>query len=146
MSLESGEARVAAVTQAVARPTVLLVEDDPDIRGTMAEALHDEGYEVAMAINGPEGLRVLSTLAGPCLVLLDLEIPRLDGRAFVERLRADARFGETRVVGMTGEPGPMLPGAVELLRKPIKLGALLASVARHCPGLEAGKPPRSSAQ
>lgn len=127
-------ARVATVTQVAARPTVLLVEDDPDIRGAMAEALHDEGYEVAMAINGPEGLRVLASLEGPCLVLLDLEIPRLDGHAFMERLRAEARFARTRVVVMTGEPGPLLPGAAEVLRKPVKLGTLLAAVARHCPG------------
>ncbi|NMO22535.1 response regulator [Pyxidicoccus fallax] len=137
---------MANVTQVVARPTVLLVEDDPDIRGTMAEALHDEGYEVAMAVNGQEGLRVLSSLEGPCLVLLDLEIPRLDGRAFLERLKAEPRFEGTRVVAMTGEPGPVLPGAVGMLLKPIKLGTLLAAVARHCPARGAGTPPVSAAQ
>jgi CheY-like chemotaxis protein len=132
---------VVVVTQAAARPRVLLVEDDPDIRGAMAEALHDEGYEVAMAINGPEGLRVLASLEGPCLVLLDLEIPRLDVRAFMERLKAEARFSRTRVVVMTGEPGPLLPGAVEVLLKPVKLGTLLASVLRHCPRPGDGEPP-----
>lgn len=112
---------------------VLLVEDDPDVRGAMAEALHDEGYEVAMAINGHEGLRVLVALDAPCLVLLDLEIPRVDGYAFLERLRTDARFTGTQVVGMTGEPGPPPPGVVGLLRKPVKLGTLMAAVTRHCP-------------
>lgn len=98
----------------------------------MAEALHDEGYEVALARNGHEGLRVLETLAGPCLVLVDLEMPWVDGISFLERLRADARYAATRVVGMSGEPGPLLPGVVERLRKPVTLAALLASVGRHC--------------
>lgn len=112
---------------------VLLVEDDPDVRGAMAEALQDEGYEVAMAINGHEGLRVLAALEGPCLVLLDLEIPRMDGRDFLQRLMTDARFAGTQVVGMTGELGPPPPGVVTLLLKPVKLGVLLTAVARHCP-------------
>ncbi|QSQ22118.1 response regulator [Pyxidicoccus parkwayensis] len=124
---------MAVVTHALARPMVLLVEDDPDVRGAMAEALHDEGYEVAMAINGHEGLRVLAALDAPCLVLLDLEIPRGDGHAFVERLNTDARFAGTQVLGMTGELGPPPPGVVAMLRKPVKLGALLEAVERHCP-------------
>jgi CheY-like chemotaxis protein len=115
-----------------------VVEDDPDIRGAMAEALQEEGYEVAMAINGREALRVLSSLDGPCLVLLDLEIPRVDGPAFLERLKTDARFLGTRVVGMTAEPGPIPPGVSALLRKPVRLGALLAMVAEHCPSRDAG--------
>jgi two-component system, chemotaxis family, chemotaxis protein CheY len=129
---------VPGVTDAVARPTVLLVEDDPDIRGAMAEALQEEGYEVAMAINGREGLRVLSSLDGPCLVLLDLEIPRVDGRGLLERLRTDARFSRTRVVGMTAEPGPLPPGVSDVLRKPVRLDTLLAMVVEHCPRADAG--------
>jgi len=127
---------VARVTHAKARPTVLLVEGDLDIQGAMAEALHDEGYEVALALNGREGLRVLETLNAPCLVLVDLEMPWVDGTSFLARLRADERFAGVRVVGMTGEPGPLLPGLVEMLRKPVGLGALLASVARHAPRRE----------
>lgn len=121
---------------------VLLVEDDPDIRGAMAEALHDEGYEVAMAIHAQEGLRVLSALDAPCLVLLDLEIPRVDGRAFLERLRTDPRFEGTRVLGMTGEPGPAPPGVVGMLLKPVKLATLLAAVVKHCPAPSGLKPPQ----
>lgn len=99
----------------------------------MAEALQEEGYEVAMAINGREGLRVLSSLDTPCLVLLDLEIPRVDGNAFLERLRTDARYAGTRVVGVTAEPGPIPPGVSGALRKPVRLATLLSMVAEHCP-------------
>ncbi len=99
----------------------------------MAEALQDEGYEVAQALNGSEGLRVLEALNAPCLVLVDLEMPWVDGISFLARLRADARYAATRVVGMSGEPGPLLPGLAEKLRKPVKLATLLSAVARHCP-------------
>jgi CheY-like chemotaxis protein len=104
----------------------------------MGEALHDEGYDVAMAIHGQEGLRVLSALDAPCLVLLDLEIPRVDGHAFLERLRTDPRYEGTRVVGMSGELGPPPPGVVVMLLKPVKLATLLATVSKHCPSPSPG--------
>ncbi|WNZ61840.1 response regulator [Myxococcus sp. MxC21-1] len=100
------------VTHPVVQPQVLIVEDDPDVRGAMAEALHDEGFEVSMAINAVEALRVLAALESACLVLLDWEIPRVDGRGLLERLRSDERFAGTRVVVMTAEAGPLPPGAV----------------------------------
>ncbi len=125
---------------------VLLLEGDPDVQGAMAEALHDEGYEVALAPNGRDGLRVMEALESPCLVLLDLEMPWVDGRSFLEQMRADARFAESRVVGMTGEPGPAPPGVVEMLRKPVKLSALLHAVAKHCPGRPKQGTPGSGTQ
>lgn len=124
------------MTHAAARPLVLLLGGDPDIQGAMAEALQDEGYEVALALNGHAGLRVLESLGEPCLVLVDLELPWVDGRSFLQRLRADARFEGVRVVGMTGESGPLPPGVVQMLRKPVRLDALLAAVTRHCPRRE----------
>jgi two-component system chemotaxis response regulator CheY len=112
---------------------VLLLEGDPDVRGAIAEALIDDGYEVVSALNGREGLRLLAALEAPCVVLVDLEMPWVDGLSFLEHVRADARFAESRVVGMTGEPGPLLPGVVQMLRKPVKLSTLLDAVGKHCP-------------
>lgn len=134
--LKERAVRVARVTPAAARPWVLLLEGDPDIQGAMAEALQDEGYEVTLALDGHEGLRVLESLGGPCLVLVDLELPWVDGRSLLQRLGADARFEGVRVVGMTGEPGPLPPGVVQMLRKPVSLDSLLAAVTRHCPRRE----------
>ncbi|WIG93679.1 response regulator [Myxococcus sp. SDU36] len=121
------------VTHPVVQPQVLIVEDDPDVRGAMAEALHDEGFEVSMAINAVEALRVLAALESPCLVLLDWEIPRVDGRGLLERLRSDERFAGTPVVVMTAEAGPLPPGAAGVLRKPVRLEMLLEATRRHCP-------------
>ncbi len=125
--------RVTGVIGSGMQPQVLIVEADPDVRGAMAEALHDEGFEVSMAINAVEALRVLAVLESACLVLLDWEIPRVDGRGLVDRLRQDERFAGTRVVVMTAEPGPLPPGAVGVLRKPVRLDALLEAARQHCP-------------
>lgn len=127
---------MAVVTQVVMQPTVLLVEDDPDIRGAMAEALQDEGYDVAMAINGREGLRVLLSLEVACLVLVDLETPCVEGLRLLETLGRDARFATSRGVGMVAEAGPCPTGAVALLRRPVRLKELLAVVQEHCPGAQ----------
>ncbi|MCP3105180.1 response regulator [Myxococcus sp. K15C18031901] len=115
------------------QPTVLLVEEDPDVRGAMAEALQDEGYEVAMAINGHEGLRVLRALETPCLVLVDLELARVGGRAMLEALGKEACFEGSRVVGMDAHPGARPPGVVALVRKPVRLEDLLTVAREHCP-------------
>ncbi|WP_426755647.1 response regulator [Myxococcus sp. Y35] len=132
---------MTGVTGSGVQAQVLIVEDDPDVRGAMAEALHDEGFEVSMAINAVEALRVLAALEAACLVLLDWEIPRVDGRGLLERLRRDERFAGTQVVVMSAEPGPVPSGAVGVLRKPVRLEALLEAVRRHCPAHGAVRTP-----
>jgi DNA-binding response OmpR family regulator len=67
---------------------ILVVDDDPSIRDTVADALGDEGYDVRTANNGAEALSALE-VGLPALVLLDMRMPVLDGwgfaRALVER-------------------------------------------------------------
>lgn len=123
---------MAIVTQASAQPTVLVVEDDPEVRGAMGEVLHLGGYDVLMAANGREALWVLSHLdALPGLVLLDLTMPRMDGLALLEKLQADAVLCTLPVLVVTALEGQPPPGVVGLLRKPVKMEVLLAAVARH---------------
>lgn len=66
--------------------TVLVVDDDSAIRGALQAVLEDEGYRVLAAGNGLEALRLCGT-GMPSLILLDLMMPKMDGRAFVEALR-----------------------------------------------------------
>ena len=67
----------------VTRP-VLVVDDDPDNRHLMAQLLSSEGYAVATATNGREALRTLAD-SKPFVILLDLEMPVMDGRTFRQR-------------------------------------------------------------
>jgi CheY-like chemotaxis protein len=110
---------------------VLVVEADPDMRGAMAEALRADGYEVALAINCQEALRVMEHLDTPCLMLLDFSPFTLGGGDFLARLRADAARAAVPVIALAGEPGPAPLGVTVTLRKPVRLQALLSAVATH---------------
>lgn len=79
------------------RRKVLLVEDDPKIRGTVELYLQREGYDVATADDGVRALEVARDVK-PHLVLLDLMLPRLDGLAVCRALRAD---GDAAIIMMT---------------------------------------------
>ena len=67
--------------------TILIVEDDRDIRDVLAEILADEGYHVLLAEDGLEGLRRLAEGPRPALILLDLMMPRMDGFELLATLR-----------------------------------------------------------
>lgn len=126
-------ARLAPVPQEAARRaaaprTILVIDDDPEIRLALADVLTDEGYLVRCAADGREGLKLLAESPCPDLILLDLAMPGMDGRAFLEA-RGRTREVPVIVVSATIEPGERLPG-VETLRKPIDLDRLLAAVER----------------
>ena len=66
---------------------ILIIDDDPAIRATVAEILESEGYSVATAINGADGLQSLDRI-DPALVLLDMRMPILDGWGFARALQS----------------------------------------------------------
>jgi CheY-like chemotaxis protein len=66
--------------------TILVIDDDPAIRATVADILEAEGYPVTTAINGADGLETIEHLR-PALVLLDMRMPVLDGWGFARALR-----------------------------------------------------------
>jgi len=110
---------------------ILLVEDDADINSTLREMLEDEGYEVRATANGRAALDALENLPAPCLVLLDVEMPRMDGQDFLTHLRQDARHAQDPVVVVTASRRN-LPDVAEVLRKPFDFDVLLAAVQRYC--------------
>jgi CheY-like chemotaxis protein len=114
--------------------SILVIEDDDDIRELMLAVLGDEGYTTTGASNGREGLDVLARSGRPCLILLDLMMPVMSGSEFLARLRSDEALARTPVVivsAWSGEEEDLAP--VEgVVPKPVDLGALLALVERHC--------------
>src|ERR1044071_4302650 len=79
--------------------SVLVVEDDPALREVYAEVLGTEGYPVRLAANGHEALTLLSTHGDlPCVVLLDLRMPVMDGWELVTRLRESDAWRELPIV------------------------------------------------
>jgi CheY-like chemotaxis protein len=128
----------SAVMKAYERIPVLVVEDDADIRFGLAVLLEDEGYEVVTAANGREALGCLRELPVlPCLILLDLMMPDMDGWQFRAEQRRDPRLAAIPVIILSAAgdlPARTAKLGVEgVMQKPIHIGELLAAVKRYCP-------------
>ena len=111
---------------------VLVVEDDPSVRGLLHTLLSAEGYDVATASDGLAGL-VKATASKPALVLLDLMMPDLGGVRVLEELRDDPELADIPVIVVTGKvdavPGMRaLLGDDNVFVKPFAVAELLIRV------------------
>jgi CheY-like chemotaxis protein len=116
------------------RPKLLVVEDDPDLRDALSDALSASGYSVDCAGNGREALDYLEGTAPPCLVLLDLTMPVMNGWEFRAEQTRNEKIASIPVVVLTAEPRADLHGTLaadECLTKPIELGRLLTVISRY---------------
>jgi DNA-binding response OmpR family regulator len=127
-------------------PHVLVVEDDPSVRGLLETLLIAEGYDVATASDGLAGL-VKATSRRPSLILLDLMMPDLGGIRVLEELREDPAMAEVPVIVVTGklDAVPALAeqlGAASVFAKPFGVAELLARIAEVTggPGSQAIEP------
>ncbi len=112
--------------------TILLVEDDRAIADAVATLLEDEGYQVFRAENGQQGMDVLKTMPRPCLILLDMMMPVLDGHGFMRLLRSEDILISIPVVVVSATQGGIPENAKGFLRKPFELEALVQTVNEHC--------------
>ncbi len=118
--------------------TILLVEDEDDLRETIREVIAEEGYTVAEAGNGAEALTYLEQRPAPCLVLLDLMMPVVNGFELLERMRAHPRLKDIPVLVISALARQRLEEtvakgtAVGFLTKPLQLKALLGAVSQYC--------------
>jgi DNA-binding response OmpR family regulator len=117
-------------------PSVLVIEDDEDIRASLLEFFDDHGYQARGAANGREGLTALTAGALPCIIILDLMMPVMDGWTFrAEQLRrADVARVPVVVTSAYKDVEDRIKGlqATGFLPKPIDLDALLGIVRAHC--------------
>lgn len=84
---------------------ILIVEDDPDTRRALADAMRGAGAEVVVAEDGHDALERLRAGPRPAVILLDLRPPGLGGEEFLRALRADPRYEHVPVITMSGS-GP----------------------------------------
>lgn len=111
---------------------VLIVEDDPMIRETIAELVGEEGYPVMTAANGREALAILRACGGRGLILLDLMMPEMNGWEFLEaRSREDGMAG-LPVVILSASHYVAPPPVDGILSKPVRLEHLLGTVRSLC--------------
>jgi len=120
---------------------VLIVEDDRETREMLAAILSTEGFHAVAAEDGLEALHLLRTVRHrapevPCLVLLDLRMPRLSGGEFRRAQLGDPTVASVPVAVMSGasdaEQRALALGAVATVTKPIDLDVLLDVVRRYC--------------
>lgn len=108
--------------------SVLLVDDDDDVRDSLALVLRDEGYHVVTASNGKEALDKLEQMPPPGIVLLDLMMPVMNGWTTLAEMRQ--RQVKTPVLVVSAAVPPTPAGAADSLRKPVDLDQLLEKVGR----------------
>lgn len=122
---------------------VLVVDDDADIREAMVEVFIDRDCAVIAASNGQEALDVLRRGPGrPCVILLDLMMPVMDGKTFCVELGKDPALRDIPVVVMSAHANlnsVVVDIAVAAkLPKPVQVEPLLALVNTHCKHMAAG--------
>lgn len=113
--------------------TVLVVDDNADIRELAAAVLRADGYDVREAVNGQDALDLLADLREePCLVLLDLMMPVMDGRTFLDRLGEQHRAAPIPVVVVSAAVTGSVAGAKRVARKPVSPDVLRMIVRDLC--------------
>jgi CheY-like chemotaxis protein len=116
-------------------PTILVVDDDIDIRDSMCLVLQHSGYRTLSAANGAEAVRALSDGASVDLILLDMMMPVMDGWGFRNAQQDGPAFAKIPVVVLTGDGRASAKaeaiGAAGYLKKPLDLDDLLEVVARY---------------
>ncbi len=130
------ESPVPVAAAPVGRATVLVVDDDPSVRGLLAKTLEKEGYRVISAGNGVEAL-ALAREHRPQAITLDVLMPQMDGWGALKELKADAELREIPVIMVTvlNERGMAIPlGAADFVTKPVDRQRLVAILRDHCAG------------
>lgn len=124
--------------------TVLIIDDDADIRQLLSILLQAHGYNTIDAADGAQALRQLKRGPRPAVIILDLMMPHMDGEQFITRIRS-GRLRQTPIIVMSGhnastQKAAQLQAACCLI-KPVELNDLLEAVRR----LAATAPGKSAA-
>ena len=119
--------------------TVLVVDDQPELRLLFQRVLENQGYGVCTAENGVEGLKVIEQ-CNPQLVLLDLAMPRMDGLGFLRAIREQQKWAKLPVIMLSGLMSPEQISAARelgvtdrLVKAEFSMKELRARVGRYVP-------------
>ena len=116
--------------------TILIIEDDKDIRTSLEEAAQALGIHAIGAEDGQEALDLLSSIEPPCLILLDLMMPKMNGWQFRVEQQKDQRIANIPVVIISAdgsiEQKADKIGAVEFLKKPFEFKDFADLAMRYC--------------
>jgi CheY-like chemotaxis protein len=135
---------------------ILVVEDNPDNRKLVVRMLSDEGFHGEAVESAEEALLRLAERPFD-LVLMDVKLPRMDGKECTRRLRQDPRFKDLPIIAVSAHvvgkqhEDILASGVTALVTKPIDMDELLGTIRRHLPGtakprlkLDIGVPPAAN--
>ena len=115
---------------------ILVVDDEPSLVEAITSVLEDEGYAVTTAADGAAALRVLNDGLRPCLTILDLMMPSMNGWELRAAMLADPSLADIPVAIVSafarGEMATLQPSAI--LEKPFQLSEILELADRYCGG------------
>jgi two-component system chemotaxis response regulator CheY len=113
--------------------TVLLVEDDLEIRDILQDVLEADGFDVVPAANGKQALDflILNQPQKADLVILDLMMPMVSGWQVMQRMNEDPRLSEIPVMVLSAVARDKPEGATAFLRKPFNIDAFCDAVRGH---------------
>lgn len=123
------------------KPAILVIDDVAEERDSLAHLFHLHGYQVDLAAEGSEALEHLHGGAPPSVILLDLNMPVLDGWGFLAKVALEPALRSIPVVVMSGSPAARetaVPPGVAFVSKPLRPNALLRVVAEAVHGVAAG--------
>jgi two-component system, cell cycle response regulator DivK len=118
---------------------ILIVEDQEDNRAILRDLLSTAGYELIEATNGQEGVE-LAQQRRPDLILMDINLPVIDGYEATRRIKGDATLGATPIVAVTSyalsgdEAKARGAGCDDYVTKPFSPRQLLAKLCEYLPG------------
>ncbi len=118
------------------RPLILLAEDNEDSIGMLTDYLHSRGYQCVIARNGAEAIERVRE-ARPLLILMDIQMPGMDGLEATRRIRSDAELAVIPIIAMTALAMPgdrercLEAGASDYISKPVSLKQLVQTIEAH---------------
>lgn len=114
--------------------TILIVEDDEDIRNLYIEILTGEGFRILSASSGDEALKILNDeKRDPCLIVTDFMMPGMTGAELVEIIRKEDLLISLPVVMISAKPlGNEQTQGVDFLKKPIEVDTIIEKVKEYC--------------
>ena len=120
-------------------PAILVVDDSATMLMSLSRVLKSAGYEVETAINGKEGMAKLAGGLKPSVILTDINMPQMDGIAFIKEARKSASTRFTPIIVLTTESGGQkrdearAAGASAWLTKPTEPNELLSALKQLLP-------------
>lgn len=116
--------------------TILVVEDDEEIRDLIQDVLEEQGYDVVPAGNGMQALEYLRAAdeVRPAVIILDLMMPLVTGWQVLQEIRADPGLADLPVVVLTAVDRDRPRGVAALIRKPFNMLSLVDTIRSFAPG------------